>query len=120
MTAHAETSVLRGVSPRRRRTDVIMRGVVAAGTVIALVPLVLIVYYLLKQGLGALSWDFFTTDPTGRILGDPGGVKSAIIGTIPALRWRALRRRVRRKGDRQKPKPQHQSGHRAQRSRQPE
>ena len=42
----------------------------------------LVVYYLLKQGLGAISWDFFTTDPTGRILGDPGGVKSAIIGTI--------------------------------------
>jgi len=80
MSAHAGT--LRPVSPRRRRTDRGMRGLVAAGTVIALVPLVLIVYYLLKQGLGALSWDFFTTDPTGRILGDPGGVKSAIIGTI--------------------------------------
>ena len=51
-------------------------------TLIALVPLVLVVYYLLKQGLGAISWDFFTTDPTGRFLGDPGGIKSAIIGTI--------------------------------------
>jgi phosphate transport system permease protein len=80
MSAHAGT--LRPVSPGRRRTDAVMRGVVAGGTVIALIPLVLIVYYLLKQGLGALSWDFFTTDPTGRILGDPGGVKSAIIGTI--------------------------------------
>jgi phosphate transport system permease protein len=43
---------------------------------------VLVVSYLLEQGLGALSWSFFTTDPTGSFLGDPGGVRSAIIGTI--------------------------------------
>jgi phosphate transport system permease protein len=70
------------ISGRRRTTDTVMRGVLLGGTLVALVPLVLVVYYLLKQGLGALSWDFFTTDPTGRFLGDPGGVKSAIIGTI--------------------------------------
>jgi phosphate transport system permease protein len=70
------------VSRRRRTTDRAMRGALLAGTLIALVPLVLVVYYLLEQGLGALSWDFFTTDPTGRFLGDPGGVKSAIVGTV--------------------------------------
>jgi phosphate transport system permease protein len=75
-------AVLGSVSPRRRRTDMTMRGLMAAGTVVALVPLVLVVYYLLKKGLGAISWDFFTTDPTGRILGDPGGIRSAILGTI--------------------------------------
>jgi phosphate transport system permease protein len=76
-------STVIGRVPRgRRNTDVIMRGVLLAGTLIALVPLVLVVYYLLKQGLGALSWDFFSTDPTGRFLGPAGGVKSAIIGTI--------------------------------------
>ena len=42
----------------------------------------LVIYYLLKKGLGALSWHFFTTDPTGNFLGDPGGIKSAILGTI--------------------------------------
>ena len=35
-----------------------------------------------SKGLGAWSWDFFTTDPTGNFLGDPGGIKSAILGTI--------------------------------------
>ena len=54
----------------------------AAGTVLALIPLVLILYYLLKKGLGAWSLDFFTTDPTGKFFGDPGGIKSAILGTI--------------------------------------
>jgi phosphate transport system permease protein len=70
------------ISASRRRTNRVMRAVLLSGTLIALVPLVLVVYYLLEQGLGALSWDFFTTDPTGRFLGPPGGVRSAIIGTI--------------------------------------
>jgi len=76
------SAIITPVPGRRRRTDKIMRGVLLGGTLIALVPLVLVVYYLLKQGLGAISWDFFTTDPTGRFLGPAGGVKSAIIGTI--------------------------------------
>jgi phosphate transport system permease protein len=67
---------------RRKITDKVMRGVLGAGTVIALVPLVLVIYYLLKKGLGAWSWDFFTTDPTGNFLGDQGGIKSALLGTI--------------------------------------
>src|SRR3954468_12335188 len=70
------------VSPRRRRARPIMRGVLLGSTLGALVPLVLVVYYLLKQGLGAISWDFFTTDPTGRCLGPPQAVKSALVGTV--------------------------------------
>jgi phosphate transport system permease protein len=73
---------LSGVSARRRRTDKLARGVLLALTAVALVPLVLVIYYLLKRGLGALSWEFFSTDPTGSFLGDPGGIKSAILGTI--------------------------------------
>jgi phosphate transport system permease protein len=70
------------VSPRRRRTDRAMRVVLLGGTLVAIVPLVLVVFYLLQKGLGALSWDFFTTDPTGSFLGPPGGVRSAIVGTV--------------------------------------
>jgi phosphate transport system permease protein len=73
------------VSPARRRKDRLARGLIAAGTVIALIPLVLIVYYLLKKGLGSWSWSFFTTDPTGNTFfktSSIGGIKSAILGTI--------------------------------------
>ena len=70
------------VSRRRRTTDRVARAVLLALTLVALVPLVLVLYYLIKEGLGAWSADFFTTDPTGRFLGDPGGIKSAIVGTI--------------------------------------
>jgi phosphate transport system permease protein len=70
------------VSARQRRADKLARALVALLTLVALVPLVLILYYLLKRGLGAISVSFFTTDPTGAFLGDPGGIKSAILGTL--------------------------------------
>jgi phosphate transport system permease protein len=62
-------------------TDRAARGMTLALTLLALVPLVLVVYYLLREGLGAFSIHFFTTDPTGRFIGDPGGIRSAIVGT---------------------------------------
>src|SRR5438105_2050794 len=70
------------ISSRRRRTDVIMRGVLGAATIVALVPLVLVIYYLFHKGLSAWSKDFFTTDPNGNFLGYPGGIRSAILGTV--------------------------------------
>ncbi|MDX6722334.1 MAG: phosphate transport system permease protein [Solirubrobacteraceae bacterium] len=75
-------AVLPPLSPRRRRADRAARGAVLALTLVAIVPLVLILYFLVREGLGAWSVDFFTTDPTGRFLGDPGGIRSAIVGTI--------------------------------------
>jgi phosphate transport system permease protein len=73
------------VSPARRRKDVIARRTIMAATILALIPLVLIIYYLLSKGLGAWSSSFFTTDPTGNTFfksSSIGGVKSAILGTI--------------------------------------
>jgi phosphate transport system permease protein len=75
-------TTLSPTSARRRRTDAIMRGSLAVATILALIPLVLVIYYVIKKGIGAWSGDFFTTDPTGNFLGDPGGIKSAILGTI--------------------------------------
>jgi phosphate transport system permease protein len=73
------------VSPARRRKDRIARGAILAATAIALTPLALIVYYLLRKGLGSWSGSFFTTDPTGNTFFKSvsiGGIKSAILGTI--------------------------------------
>jgi phosphate transport system permease protein len=81
MSALTHTT-LPAVTPRRRRADKVARAVVLVFTVVAVVPLVLILYFLLKEGFGAWSASFFTTDPTGRFLGNPGGIRSAIVGTI--------------------------------------
>jgi phosphate transport system permease protein len=78
----AALDALAPVAGRRRLTDRAMRALLCAGTLVALIPLVLVIWFLLQKGLGALSVDFFTTDPTGNFLGDPGGVRSAILGTL--------------------------------------
>jgi phosphate transport system permease protein len=70
------------VSARRRRTDQVARGALGTLTLVAIVPLVLVLYYLIKKGAGALSSSFFASDPTGAFLGDPGGVRSALFGTL--------------------------------------
>ena len=75
-------SSLPQISARRRRTDKLMRGTLLVATLIALVPLVLIIYYLLKEGLSSWSKDFFTTDPNGNFFGNPGGIRSAIVGSL--------------------------------------
>jgi phosphate transport system permease protein len=74
--------VLPEVSARRRRTDKLMRGMLLLATLVALVPLVLVIYYLLKEGLSAINGGFFTQDPTGSFFGSIGGVRSAILGSL--------------------------------------
>jgi phosphate transport system permease protein len=78
----ALTTSIPQVSPRRRRTDRVMRAVLLLGTLVALVPLVLIIYFLIKEGVGSWAESFFSTDPNGNFFGDPGGIRSAIIGSL--------------------------------------
>jgi phosphate transport system permease protein len=52
-----------------------------AAAAVAVVPLVVILGYLIKEGAGALSLDFFTHMP--RPAGEPGGgMANAIVGTL--------------------------------------
>jgi phosphate transport system permease protein len=83
-------TALAPIEPRRRRKDRIMRGVLVGGTVIALIPLVLVIYYLLHKGLGSWSASFFTTDPSGSFFGNPGGIRSAIFGTLEIVALASL------------------------------
>ncbi|MGO9958222.1 MAG: phosphate ABC transporter permease PstA [Solirubrobacteraceae bacterium] len=69
-------------SARRRRTDKVMRAALLVGTIVALIPLVLVIYYLLKEGLSSINGAFFTQDPTGSYFGNVGGVRSAILGSL--------------------------------------
>ena len=84
------------VTGRRRRTDQIMRALLLLGTLVAIVPLVLVVYYLVQKGIGAISWSFFTTDPTGSFLGDPGAERERPAHEPVAPPARAADRRERR------------------------
>jgi phosphate transport system permease protein len=96
MSAVTETGSggLPHISPRRRRTDKAMRSLLAVATGIALIPLVLILYYLLHKGLSSWKSSFFTSDPNlsqcfPHVAGAPppppcniGGIRSALLGTL--------------------------------------
>jgi len=66
---------------RRRAVNVVMVIVVCALAVLATLPLIVIMYYLLKFGASSVQWHFFTNmpKPVGE---DGGGMANAIIGTI--------------------------------------
>jgi len=49
--------------------------------IIALIPLAMILFYVIKEGAGALNWDFFTKMP--KPVGESGGgMANAIVGTL--------------------------------------
>ena len=66
---------------RRKATNVVMLGLMYAAAVLATLPLLFILFYLLKQGAAALSVDFFTQLP--KPVGEAGGgMSNAIVGTL--------------------------------------
>jgi phosphate transport system permease protein len=66
---------------RRRGTSIVMVGLTCLAAAVAVVPLLAILAYLLKQGAGAVSLGFFTHMP--RPVGEEGGgMANAILGTL--------------------------------------
>lgn len=65
---------------RRRATNVIMLGLMYVAAVLATLPLLFILWHLLKQGATSVNWNFFTRmpKPTGET---GGGMANAIVGT---------------------------------------
>jgi phosphate transport system permease protein len=66
---------------RRRLTSSIMTSLCVLSVLIALVPVVLIFFFVVQQGIGSLDWNFFTKTPvppgeTG------GGMANSIVGTL--------------------------------------
>ena len=69
---------------RRRGVSLVMVTLTCIAAAIAVVPLLVILAYLLKQGASALSLDFFTSMP--KPVGEEGGgMANAIVGTLMLL-----------------------------------
>ncbi|MEP6998991.1 MAG: phosphate ABC transporter permease PstA [bacterium] len=66
---------------RRRGVSIVMVALTCLAAAVAVIPLVAILFYLLKQGLGALSIGFFMHMP--KPAGEAGGgMANAILGTL--------------------------------------
>jgi phosphate transport system permease protein len=69
---------------KRKTTNVIMLAVSFIAAVITIIPLILIFYYTISQGISYLDLDFFTKLPTP--VGVPGGgMANAIVGTLELI-----------------------------------
>jgi phosphate transport system permease protein len=65
----------------RRLKDRAFTGFMWACAVVAMVPLVLIVTYVVSRGYHALSVNFFTKEPAGPLTPQAGGIAQAFIGS---------------------------------------
>lgn len=70
---------------RRYLRDRLMVGLIILGSLAVLIPLLIVIWYVISQGLQAINVDFFTQDlgsPTRAQLGQPTGLAQAVMGTI--------------------------------------
>ncbi|HZK48415.1 MAG TPA: phosphate ABC transporter permease PstA, partial [Thermoleophilia bacterium] len=69
-------------SPRRLWTDRAASAGMMAAVALALLPVVLIFYYIIREGLGAMSWDFLTQPQPYSFRREGGGFVNGLIGTL--------------------------------------
>jgi phosphate transport system permease protein len=68
----------------RKVMNHVMVGVLAFATVLVLVPIFILMYYVIVNGIGALNWEFFTEElgaPTRSMQGQPTGLVHTMLGT---------------------------------------
>jgi phosphate transport system permease protein len=71
---------MRGTAWRKLKSHIIVT-LCAASVVVALIPLGMILFFVIAQGITSLNWNFFVKMPTP--VGEPGGgMANAIIGTL--------------------------------------
>jgi phosphate transport system permease protein len=66
---------------RRRLLSRVMTGLCVLAVLLALVPVVLIFAFVIKEGIGSLDWNFFTKSPVPPGEGG-GGMANSIMGTL--------------------------------------
>jgi phosphate transport system permease protein len=66
---------------RRHTVNALMAGLVGLAAVLATLPLVVVLFYLLEKGWSSLQWHFFVSmpKPVGEV---GGGMANAIVGTL--------------------------------------
>lgn len=73
----------------RKLKNLIMTGLLALATLICLLPLLLLLYYVIKMGISSINLDFFLNNP--KPMGEAGGgMLNSIIGTIIVLAMASL------------------------------
>src|SRR6476659_4330997 len=69
--------------PRKRIGEQIAVGLFGLSTLAIIVPIVLIFYFLISKGIGAISWSFLTQPPTEQM--SAGGIGPVLLGSLYVL-----------------------------------
>lgn len=84
-------ALLTTAEPRRRRTDRMMAVLIWGAFVLAMLPLVSLLWTVLFNGAGRITLEFLSYSMRGIFGGDPsGGIYHAITGTLIITGWAAL------------------------------
>ncbi|HYJ09434.1 MAG TPA: phosphate ABC transporter permease PtsA, partial [Polyangiaceae bacterium] len=74
-------SLSTGTYVRRKLTDRVVRSLCVIGTIVALIPLASVLWYVMVRGIGGINLDFFTELP--KPVGETGGgMGNALLGTL--------------------------------------
>jgi phosphate ABC transporter, permease protein PstA len=76
------TTLLKPTSRTRELKANLVVVLAVVATVTALIPLAAVMFYVISNGAGVLSLDFFTQDPPGDLSAAGGGIRNAIAGTL--------------------------------------
>jgi phosphate transport system permease protein len=69
---------------RRNRKNTFFKAIIIIGTTICTLPLLFILFYIFKQGIASMNWQFLTSLP--KPVGESGGgVSNALVGSIMIL-----------------------------------
>jgi phosphate transport system permease protein len=80
--SHPASMALSARKRRRLLTDRLMRATIYVSAALAVIPLVLVVYYVVLHGAPALNRSLFLKDPAPPFSASSGGVKPAIVGSL--------------------------------------
>ncbi len=65
---------------KRQQTDKIARIAITIVAALVVIPIILVILFIIINGIGALSWEFLTQPPTNGM--KEGGIMPALLGTI--------------------------------------
>ncbi|MGA9531403.1 MAG: phosphate ABC transporter permease PstA, partial [Anaerolineales bacterium] len=66
----------------RRRKDLIVEGMLTLAVLLALIPLALILFEVIRRGAGAMSWEFLTSTQLISLSRAGGGYLNGLFGTL--------------------------------------
>lgn len=84
-TARRSLRTRSAVAAKRKRKDRFMTGLLLLALILSLIPIALILYQVIRRGIGAMSWEFLTSVQPFSQRKEAGGYLNGLFGTLYLL-----------------------------------